>query len=73
METEEPFEIVIKDQVYLITPLEDETFDVNVGASRLGNLQHNMEHENGPSWVTTDLIPNDDVEAIGNAIEFKYC
>jgi hypothetical protein len=73
METEEPFEVVIKDQAYLITPLEDETFDVNMGANKLGNIQHNIEHDNGPSWVTTDLISEEDVEAIGHAIEFKYC
>jgi hypothetical protein len=73
METEEPFEIVIKDQAYLITPLEDETFDVNMGANKLGNIQHNIEHDNGPSWVTTDLISEEDVEAIGHAIEIKYC
>lgn len=73
METEEPFEVMIKDQAYLITPLEDETFDVNMGANKLGNIQHNIEHENGPSWVTTDLMSEEDVEAIGHAIEFKYC
>ncbi|MEJ7557478.1 MAG: hypothetical protein WKF66_04160 [Pedobacter sp.] len=73
METEEPFEVVIKDQTYLITPLEDETFDVNIGASKLGNIQHNIEHDNGPCWVTSDLIPEEDVESIGNAIEMKEC
>jgi hypothetical protein len=73
METEEPFEVLIKDQAYLITPLEDETFDVNMGAIKIGNIQHNIEHDNGPSWVTTDLISEEDVEAIGHAIEFKYC
>jgi hypothetical protein len=73
METEEPFEVVIKDQAYLITPLEDETFDVNMGGNKLGNIQHNLEHDNGPCWVTADLISEEDVEAIGHAIEFKYC
>jgi hypothetical protein len=73
METDEPFEVVIKNQAYLITPLEDETFDINMGANKLGNIQHNIEHDNGPSWVTTDLILDKDVEAIGHAIEFKYC
>jgi len=73
METEEPFEVMVNDQAYLITPLEDETFDVNLGANKLGNVQHNIEHENGPTWVTTDLISEEDVEAIGHAIEFKYC
>lgn len=73
METEEPFEVMIKDQAYLITPLEDETFDINIGANRLGVIQHNIEHDNGPCWVTNDLIPEEVVEAIGHAIEFKYC
>jgi hypothetical protein len=73
METEEPFEVVVNEQAYLITPLEDETFDVNMAANRLGNIQHNIEHDNGPCWVTNDLIPEEVVEAIGHAIEFKYC
>lgn len=73
METEEPFEIIIKNHAYLITPLEDETFDVNKGVNRLGNIQHNIEHDNGPCWVTYDMIPDEDVELIGTAIEFKYC
>jgi hypothetical protein len=73
METEEPFEVMVNDQAFLITPLEDETFDINMGANKLGNIQHNLEHDNGPCWVTNDLISEEDVEAIGRAIEFKYC
>jgi hypothetical protein len=73
MEIDEPFEVVVGDHAYLITPLEDCTFDVNIGAKRLGNIQHDIEHDNGPSWVTNDSIPADELEAIGDAIEFKEC
>jgi hypothetical protein len=72
-ELEEPFEVVVKDHTYLITPLENETFDISVGTNRLGNIQHNIEHDNGPCWETSETILEEDVEAIGNAIEFKYC
>jgi hypothetical protein len=71
METDETFEVVIKDQAYLISPLEDCTFDVNIGAKRLGNIRHDIEHDNGPCWVTTDMISEEDVAAIGHAIEMK--
>jgi hypothetical protein len=73
IDCEEPFEVAVNGQAYLITPLEDETFDVNMGPNRIGNIQHYIEHYNGPRWVTNDMIADEDVEAIGNAIEFRYC
>ncbi|MEJ7557065.1 MAG: hypothetical protein WKF66_02080 [Pedobacter sp.] len=71
METEEPFEVVIKDQAYLVTPLEDCTFDISIGTNRIGNIRHHVEHEDGPLWVSDDLISEKDVEAIGYAIEME--
>jgi len=71
MEFDEPFEVVVNGQAYLIIPLEDETFDVYHGARRLGNIHADISIDTEPDWNTSDLIPLEDVAAIGYAIEMK--
>ena len=71
MEFDEPFEVVVNGQAYLIMPLEDETFEVYHGARRLGNIHADIGIDTELTWSSGDLIPLDDVAAIGYAIEMK--
>jgi hypothetical protein len=71
MQFDGPFSVEIKDQFYLIVPLEDETFDVYLNDKRLGNIFPDIGIDTDLTWNTSELIPLEDVANIGLAIERK--
>jgi hypothetical protein len=71
MQTCNIFDVVVNEDVYTIHALEDETFNVYLNDKKLGNIFPEIGIDTDLTWNTSELIPLEDVAAIGLAIERK--
>ena len=64
----EPFDITVGRNVYTIVMDYDETYDVLLDGNKIGSIipEHN---DNGLYWTTEDLISQELVSELGEAIE----
>ena len=68
----EQFKIKVVDHTLLVTPKEDESFELHLEDKYYGNIKPVTDPDLGNSWVSDDVKSQEVVNFIGGLIEGRY-